>query len=82
MPQVTVFRNNEHSGYTFMEQPFQVSMVTAAMFRRPKYNKRFCYDKKVRGDIVDKLKSVLRTAYLNGHDAIVLSAWGMHARLM
>eukprot|EP01084_Bolivina_argentea_P303613 524233_1 len=79
VPNVTVFRSNEHLGYDFLAKPYKMSMVTAAMFTRPKYDYNFEYAKNIKPEIAKKLKSILRTAYDNGHDSIVLSAWGCGA---
>ena len=77
VPNVIVFRSNEHLGYKYLKKPFKVSMVTAAMFKKPKFDENYDYKKKDKLQIEQKLRSVLRTAYDNGHDSIVLSAWGM-----
>ena len=77
VPNVTVIRSNEHLGYRFLEKPYKISIVTAAMFTRPQYDDNFDYTQASKPGITNKLRSVLRTAYDNGHDAIVLSAWGM-----
>ena len=75
-PKVLVFRSNEALGYDFLIKPYSISIVTAAMYKRPKFNnKTFDYKKEQKPDILQKLRSVLRVALANGHDSIVLSAW-------
>eukprot|EP01084_Bolivina_argentea_P055566 101844_1 len=82
-PNIIVFRSNETSGYKFLDIPYKMSMITAAMFRekkrKPNYNKNLEYKNDYKSKIIQKLKSVLRIAYDNGHDAVVLSAWGCGA---
>eukprot|EP01083_Nonionella_stella_P169370 574224_1 len=80
VPNVTVIRSNEAPlGYEFLAKPFKIAIVTAAMLNRPQYNNAFEYTNATKPVVEKKLKSVLRTAYDNGHDSIVLSAWGCGA---
>ena len=77
VPNVSVIRSNEHLGYRFLDNPYKISVVTAAMFTRPAYDKNYDYTHSSKPKIKNKLRSVLRTALDNKHDSIVLSAWGM-----
>ena len=82
VPDVIVIRSNEHKGYEFLSKPYKMAIVTAAMFNRPKYDNNYDYTNESKPEVAKKLASVLRTAYDNGHDSIVLSAWGMIILLM
>lgn len=77
-PGVTVFRENEASGYRLMKQPFRTAVITAAAIDTPQL---------VDGHMTDvdesitrnTIRYVLRAALVHGHDAIVLGAFGCGA---
>lgn len=78
-PKVIVFRSNEQMGYDFLAEPYSIGIVTAAMVKHPSFTKQFDYTQDSKPEITNKLKAVLRTAFINGHDSVVLSAWGCGA---
>lgn len=86
-PQVTVFRGNESTGYALLEQPFQTAIISVAAlnFRDPEKNKT--QDLQYRAEdggftpegqdmMSDKIRTIYRIALQNGHDAVVLGAFG------
>ena len=80
-PDVQVFRSSESRGYEYLPQPKRVSFVSASSLVKPSLVER-----KKKGDMglsdedaktmKRKIDAVLSIALSNGHDAIVLSAWG------
>jgi len=78
-PNVTVFRGLETDGYTMLEQPYSLGIVTVAALNRPEL--------KNEDEIVDslvepvrrKIRTIYRIALKHGHDSMVLGAWGCGA---
>ena len=80
-PNVYIFRSNESSGYKYLTQPYKLSFIAAAMYRFPQIHhetRRYESDKIIE-NIKKKMRSLLRVAYMNKHDCLVLSAWGCGA---
>ncbi|CAG8543732.1 5204_t:CDS:2, partial [Paraglomus occultum] len=82
-PNAIVIRNSEQLAYCWLEEPETMSFVAVAAVRRPKLIRdRF-------GELTltdqnksltrDKIKAILNIGLDNGHDAIVLSAFGCGA---
>ncbi len=80
-PDVQVFRTSESRGYEFLPQPKKVSFICASSLVRP-----VLVERKKKGDLGlseedvkitrKKIETILSIALQNGHDAIVLSAFG------
>ena len=86
-PGVTVFRDNQKTGFALREEPYQTAFISlAALNFRPDdkakiNNREYCADN---GDFTpegeqimfDKIRTIYRIALLNGHDSLVLGAFG------
>lgn len=88
---VTVFRDGPSSGFAFREEPFDIGIISVAALNlcRPQPNKKTITnheyateDKKnpmtEEGKLVmlNKIRTIYRIALDNGHDSLVLGAWG------
>lgn len=75
---ITVFRSDEKNGYALLSQPYKVAMVAVAAINRPEV-----VDERISPELViptiNKIRTILRIAYLNGHQHLVLSAFGCGA---
>ena len=77
---ILVFRSNEKNGYKYLDKPFYIDFIAAAMYKRPQIDKYNNYmDMNTINNIKKKMRSLLRVCYMNGNDCIVLSAWGCGA---
>lgn len=76
---VTVFRGPEDEGYPLLDNPFHVAFISVAALNRPELTS----DNKIIQSLIDptkrKMRTILRIALANGHDAIVLGAFGCGA---
>jgi uncharacterized protein (TIGR02452 family) len=86
-PGVTVFRDNQKTGFALREEPYQTAFISLAAlnFRqddKAKINNReYCADNggfTPEGEQImfDKIRTIYRIALLNGHDSLVLGAFG------
>jgi len=84
-PKVTVFRNNGTTGFALREEPFQTSIISVAAlnFREGHEHNNLEYraadgdfTQEGEGIMRDKIRTIYRIALLNGHDSIVLGAFG------
>ena len=81
-PDLIVFRSSEKTGYYLLESPCPLHMITVAAISHPKLES---IDEKMRiaqnmiPPTKEKIRTILRIGKLNGHDALVLSAWGCGA---
>lgn len=77
-PHVTVFKGGDDVDYKPLEQPFEVGVVSVAAVKNPR-----CENGKLVPWVVDilknKIRQILDIALENGHDSIVLSAFGCGA---
>ena len=77
-PNVTVFKGSEDTEYSALEEPFEVGVVSVAAVKNPR-----CENGKLVPWVVDTLKNKIRQifdiALENGHDSLVLSAFGCGA---
>lgn len=75
---VTIFRSDEKNGYALLNHPFKVSMVAVAAINSPEVvDDRICPELVL--PTINKIRTILRIAYLNGHHHLVLSAFGCGA---
>ena len=86
-PDVMFFRRNLRDGYAFRENPFACGVITVAAlsFREPN---NYCNDERQymapdggftpAGDAVqlNKIRTIYRLALKNGHDSVILGAFG------
>ena len=84
-PDVTVFRDNEQTGFALREEPFLTSVISvAALNFKPGHktnNLEYCaadggFTTEGQQVMYDKIRTIYRIALLNGHDALVLGAFG------
>ncbi len=78
---ITVFRGTEDQGYPFLKRPlYDVCAVAIAAYRDPpiQKNKRRLTPKDAVGTR-KKIETLFAIAYKNGHDSLVLSAFGCGA---
>ena len=84
-PGVTVFRDNGQTGFALREEPFQTSIifVAALNFRAGHKTNNLEYASADGGFtpegqqvMFDKIRTIYRIALLNGHDSLVLGAFG------
>lgn len=79
-PSVFVLRSSEATGYEWLEKPYEVAFIASAAYRRPRLEKDNLHlIPKFADGFKDKVRAVLWTAAMNGHDSCVLSAWGCGA---
>eukprot|EP01113_Clastostelium_recurvatum_P004839 TRINITY_DN12141_c0_g1_i1.p1 TRINITY_DN12141_c0_g1~~TRINITY_DN12141_c0_g1_i1.p1 ORF type:complete len:293 (-),score=37.95 TRINITY_DN12141_c0_g1_i1:105-953(-) len=82
-PDVSVFRGSEDSGYPFLEQgPVPMSFIAVAAYSGPKtvfHRKELRLDEKFADKTLRKMRTILSIAVAQGHDAIVLGAFGCGA---
>lgn len=78
-PEVIVFRGPEDEGYPLLDNPFHVSFISVAALNRPELTP----DNKIIQHLIEptkqKMRTILRIALSNGHDAIVLGSFGCGA---
>ena len=84
-PGVTVFRDNAATGFALREEPFQTSIISvSALNFRPGHktnNLEYCaadggFTPEGQQVMFDKIRTIYRIALLNGHDSLVLGAFG------
>lgn len=84
-PGVTVFRDGQASGYALREEPFRTSIISlAALNFREEDQPNNCEYKASDGGFTeeglgvmrDKISTIYRVALSNGHDSVVLGAFG------
>ena len=77
-PNVTVFKGSDDTNYTPLEEPFEIGVISVAAVKKPR-----CEGGKLVPWVIDTLKNKIRqildAALENGHDSIVLSAFGCGA---
>eukprot|EP01080_Neovahlkampfia_damariscottae_P012443 gene12443-6195_t len=79
-PNVCFIRGNESIGYPFLSEPEYVSIVSVAAVRRPELekNKEWMTEKYI-NITKEKIRRIFLITLENGHDSIVLSAFGCGA---
>lgn len=81
-PGITVFRSTEAEGYELLKQPYIVSVVSVAAINAPDTvieNGELRIANHHEEPTKEKIRTILRIAGLNGHDSLVLSAFGCGA---
>ena len=82
---VTVFRDNGSTGFALREEPFQTAIVSVAAlnFKEGHNHNNLEYraedggfTEDGEGIMRDKIRTIYRIALLNGHDSLVLGAFG------
>ena len=78
-PHVTVFRGLEPDGYPLLEHPYQLGVVTVAALNGPPLKDPEHLADDMVPPTLRKIRTIFRIAFLHGHDALVLGAWGCGA---
>jgi uncharacterized protein (TIGR02452 family) len=77
-PYVTVFKGSDDTNYTPLEEPFKIAVVSVAAVKNPRLE-----NGKLVPWVVDtikcKIRQILDIALENGHDSLILSAFGCGA---
>lgn len=77
---VIVIKDNESHNYSFYRHDYKrMSVITCPAFKCKKHMTSEEYDAYVYGVMYNKLDMIFRTAFYNGHDSIVLGAFGCGA---
>ena len=77
-PHVTVFKGSDDTRYTPLEEPFEIGVVSVSAIKKPTLT-----DGKLQPWVIDatkcKIRQILDIALENGHDSLILSAFGCGA---
>ena len=79
-PYVSIFREDEKSGYKLMQQPRHLAFISVAGMNRPDIDERtgMIVDRLVE-PIKNKIRTIYRIGLQQGHDSLVLGALGCGA---
>lgn len=77
-PNVTVFKESDDKDYALMDVPFKVSVISSAAVKNPTLEGDSLPNKVIEVTR-NKIRQILDIALANGHDSIVLSAFGCGA---
>ena len=78
-PCVTVFRDNEKSGYKLLSDPYEIAFISVAGMNRPELNRNGMIVDSLVEPIKHKIRTIFRIGLKHGHDALVLGALGCGA---
>eukprot|EP01114_Cavostelium_apophysatum_P004608 TRINITY_DN1492_c1_g1_i2.p1 TRINITY_DN1492_c1_g1~~TRINITY_DN1492_c1_g1_i2.p1 ORF type:complete len:353 (-),score=67.85 TRINITY_DN1492_c1_g1_i2:155-1213(-) len=82
-PDVLVFRSSEATGYEFLPSCVKLAFIAVAAYARPRLVKGARNEQELTSNMADgtkrKIKTILNIALANGHDSVVLSAFGCGA---
>lgn len=78
-PHVTVFKGSDDVDYILLEEPFEIGVVSVSAVKNPRVNEEGKLVPWVVDTIKCKIKQILDIALENGHDSLVLSAFGCGA---
>lgn len=73
--EATVFREEERHGYALLQTPFAMSFIAVPALRNPILQEGI-FSIEDAQLTYEKIKTILRIGLINGHDALVLGAWG------
>lgn len=81
-PDVTVFRGPEEEGYPLIDEPWKVNMIAVPAMSRPRLvsvgGQQHIAPDLIEG-VKNKMRTILRIAYMNRQDTLVLGALGCGA---
>lgn len=79
---VSIIRGSENNGYCFLQNPFEISIVSVPAINRPELE-LFQSKYYITNDLIEpskeKIRTILRIAGTFNHDCLVLSAFGCGA---
>lgn len=86
-PGVTVFRDNASKGFALREEPFRTAIISVPALNLRRNDRNRTDNLQYRADdggftpegeqvMLDKIRTIYRIALLNGHDSLVLGAFG------
>jgi len=84
-PRVTVFRDNQSTGFALREEPYETSIISVAALNfksgHKTNNLQYCSEDggfTPEGEQImrNKIRTIYRIALLNGHDSVILGAFG------
>jgi uncharacterized protein (TIGR02452 family) len=78
-PNVCFIRGNEALGYPFLSEPEYLSVLSMAALRHPKLVKDLMINEKDANITKEKIRRMFKISLENGHDSMVLSAFGCGA---
>lgn len=78
-PGITIFRESAQNGYALMKQPRTVAFISVAGINRPTLTSDGMIDNAHLEMIKNKVRTILRIGLHNGHDSLVLGAFGCGA---
>ena len=76
VPDATVFRGTQDEGYPLLDEPFRLSFVAVAAIAAPQLDEQGRMLAQLRAVTLNKIRTIFRIALLNGHDSMILGAWG------
>lgn len=79
---VTIIRGSEKNGYCFLQNPFEISIVSVPAINRPQLdfnNGHYFISKKLIEPSKEKIRTILRICGEFNHDCLILSAFGCGA---
>ena len=76
---ITIFRDNEEKGYALIDDPWRVNMVAVAGINHPALTRDGHLINQMSEGNRNKIRTILRIAYLNGQKHLVLGALGCGA---
>ena len=81
IPNATVLRHSEEKGYKFMKSTEEISFVASYSYKLPPIEISKDGEERISSSIIPsflkKMESIFEIALDNGHDSIVLSAFGV-----
>ena len=76
---VTFFRGTESDGYTLLEEPYNIPVISVAALHNPRINEKGMLIEEDANQTKDKIRTIFRIGAIQGHDSLVLSAFGCGA---
>jgi len=79
---ITIFRGSERNGYCFLQNPFEISVVSVPAINRPNLdfiNRKYYITRELIEPSKEKIRTILRICGEFNHDCLILSAFGCGA---
>lgn len=78
-PSVTAFKSTENDNYQYLDEPFQIAVISVAAVKKPPLKEDGTLPYWVEKVLKNKITQILSVALENGHTTLVLSAFGCGA---